>query len=238
MKSERRKIKVVILDDHQGIIDGYLYRLSEAPNIEVVATIHYGVDLEPTLAEHTAHVLILDIQVPVSPDNKNPYPILNVIPRVLSNYPGLAVLVISMHAQRTLIRAVLDAGASGYILKDDPTSIRELAAILNLVVDGGIHLSPAVFQAVMNSNGSDFTHQLNPRELEALTLCTAYPDESSAQIAHRMNIENSTVRNILSGAYLKLGVRTRAAAVAKAIQMELVTLGNLPGNVDLFSRED
>ena len=238
MISERGKIKVIILDDHQGIIDGYLYRLSGASNIEVVATIHYGDELEPALAKHAANILILDIQVPVSAENKNPYPILNVIPKVLSNYPGLAVLVISMHAQRTLIKAVLDAGASGYILKDDPSSIRELAAIIKLVVDGGIHFSPAVFKTVMNPSGSEFSHPLYPRELEALTLCAAYPDESSTQIARRMNIENSTVRNILSGVYLKLGVRTRAAAIAKAIQMELVSQDKLPKNLGVFNRDD
>ncbi len=145
LEPEQGKIKVVILDDHQGIIDGYLYRLGEAPNIEVVATIHYGADLETTLAENAAQVLILDIQVPVSLENKNPYPILNAIPRVLKNFPGLTVIVISMYAQRTLIKAVLDAGASGYILKDDQNSIRELASIIKIIVEGGIHLSPSVF---------------------------------------------------------------------------------------------
>ena len=58
------KIRVTILDDHQGIIDGYLYRLNKNPEIEVVATANYGKDIEPLLTHHPTDVLILDVQVP------------------------------------------------------------------------------------------------------------------------------------------------------------------------------
>lgn len=108
------KIRVAILDDHQGIIDGYQYRLSGAADIEVVATALYGEDLEPILAQNLVNVLILDVHVPISPSNPNPYPILYQIPKLIQIYPELSVLVISMHAQRTLINAIMESGASGY----------------------------------------------------------------------------------------------------------------------------
>lgn len=219
----RSKIRVAILDDHQGIIDGYLFRLSAATDIEVVATVTYGEALEAMLAEHPADLLLLDVQVPTSPENKNSYPILFVIPKLLKLYPDLVVLVVSMHAQRTLINAVMESGASGYILKDDQTSIRELPSIIRLVVEGGVHLSQGASQIWMKSPTSDLDQSLNPRQLEALSLSAAYPNDSTAQLANRMNIEGSTLRNLLSGAYLKLGVRTRAAAIAKARQLELIT---------------
>src|SRR6185436_21195449 len=75
-----KKIKVAILDDHQSIIDGYLYRLKESPKIEVTGTLSFGSELEPWLAEHPADVMVLDVNVPAAPDNPNPYPILHVIP--------------------------------------------------------------------------------------------------------------------------------------------------------------
>ena len=113
------KIQLMIMDDHQGIVDGYLYRLSQVPEIEVVNTLAYGDELEPALKEHPVDVLLLDVQVPISPKNPSPYPILHIIPKLLQLYPDLAILVISMFDERGLIRAIVEAGASGYILKND-----------------------------------------------------------------------------------------------------------------------
>ena len=217
------KIYVVILEDHQGIIDGYHFRLNNVEDIEVIATIGYGEELEPVLAQHPVDLVLLDVSVPTSAENRNPYPILFVIPKLLKLYPNLTVLVVTMHNQRTLIRAILEAGATGYVLKDDQASIKELPSIIRLLVGGGIHLSQSAYQLVMNPQGSNLDQPLNARQLEALSLCAAYPDASTAELAERMNIEGSTLRNLLSGAYLKLGVRTRAAAIAKARQIELIT---------------
>lgn len=224
----KEKIQVVILDDHQGIIDGYNFRLHNVEDIEIVATIGYGEEIEPVLAQYPVDLLLLDVTVPTSPENRNPYPILFVIPKLLKLYPDLTVLVVTMHNQRTLIRAVLEAGATGYVLKDDQTSIKELPSIIRMMVGGGIHLSPSAYQLVMNSQGSSLEQPLNARQLEALSLCAAYPDATTAELADRMRIEGSTLRNLLSGAYLKLGVRTRAAAIAKARQIELITPASEP----------
>ena len=60
------KVRVAILDDHQSIIDGYIYRLSSTPEIEVVATANYGEELEPVLAKYPADVLLLDLSVRTS----------------------------------------------------------------------------------------------------------------------------------------------------------------------------
>jgi DNA-binding NarL/FixJ family response regulator len=231
------KIHVAILDDHQGIIDGYHFRLNNIPDIDVVATIGFGEELEPMLAQHPIDLLLLDVSVPTSPENRNPYPILFVIPRLLKLYPNLTVLVVTMHAQRTLIKAVLEAGATGYVLKDDQSSIRELPSIIRMMVGGGIHLSQGAYQLAMKPKGSDLDQPLNPRQLEALSLGAAYPDASTAELADRMNIEGSTLRNLLSGAYLKLGVRTRAAAIAKARQMQLITQESDAVNIQKLDSE-
>lgn len=232
------KIKVAILDDHQGIIDGYLYRLSDAPDIEVIATLTYGERLEPAMVQKPADVLLLDVQVPTSPANSNPYPILYLIPRLLQNYPDLAVLVITMHAQRTLIRAVMEAGANGYVLKDDQATIRELAAVIRSVAGGGIHMSQYAYQQLLKRDSGELgLSALTSRQIEALSLYAAYPDASTAEIADRMNIANSTLRNLLSGAYLRLDVRNRAAAVAKARQMGIIVSNPRPDDLDKYKDE-
>jgi len=133
------KIRLTIMDDHQSIVDGYLYRLSNFPEIEVIATLAYGDELEPALKEQPVNVLLLDVQVPISPKNSNPYPILHIIPKLLEQYPDLAILVISMHDERSLIRAIVEAGASGYILKNDRQRIQELGKAIVSVDRSSAH---------------------------------------------------------------------------------------------------
>ena len=218
-----RPICVTILDDHQAIIDGYVYRLSRIPNLDVVATISYGEELEPTLAAYPTDVLLLDINVPTSAENTNPYPILHNIPNLLDQYPNLHILVISMYSERRLIRAVMEAGASGYVLKDDRATIQDLGNILQSIASGGIYFSQKAHQLMLSQKTAPTGDRLSSRQLEALSLCAAYPDWTSADLAKKMSVANSTVRNLLSGAYLRLGVHSRPAAVAKARQEGLIT---------------
>lgn len=216
-------IRVAIIDDHRSIIDGYLYRLSRYADIDVVATAGYGEQLEPLLQAHPTDVLLLDVNVPVSADNRSPYPVLHVIPKMLQTYPDLAVLVISMYAERAIIRAVMEAGASGYIIKDDAASIEELGPIIHAVASGGIHLSKLAHEKLLKRRPSESEPPFTWRQLEVLSLCAAYPDHSTAQIASRLGVANSTVRNLLSTAYLRLGVHNRAGAIARARKLGLIT---------------
>ena len=75
------------------------------------------------------------------PDNPNPFPILHVIPKLLQKYSNLCVLIISMFAEPGLMRSLIEAGASGYILKDDQAAFRELGNIVLSVAHGGIYFS-------------------------------------------------------------------------------------------------
>ena len=213
------KIRVMIMDDHQSIVDGYRYRLSQVPEIELVATLAYGEELEPALKEQPVDVLILDVHVPVSPKNPNPYPILYTIPRLLQLYPDLMILVISMFGDRSLIRAVVDAGISGYILKSDSQLIQELGKTILSVVKGDIVFSEKAWKSFLGKKDEPFT----PRQLELLSLCAAYPNSKTAELARKMKIANSTLRNLLSTVYIKLGVQTRAAAIAKARELGIIT---------------
>jgi two-component system, NarL family, nitrate/nitrite response regulator NarL len=215
-------IRLAILDDHQAVIDGYLYRLARAEDIQVTAQVMYGEDLEPALQAQTVDVVILDISVPTSPINPNPYPILYLIPRLVEKYPDLSILVISMHSQRSLVRHLLEAGANGYILKDDRSAIMNLPAVIRLVHKGGIYFSQKISE-MFKTNPDGNEGLLTPRQLEVLSYCAAYPEISTSQLADKLNISSSTVRNLLSGAYLRLDVPNRTAAIAKARQMQLIS---------------
>ncbi|HEY9151803.1 MAG TPA: response regulator transcription factor, partial [Anaerolineales bacterium] len=170
-----------------------------------------------------ADVLLLDINVPTSPENHNPYPILYAIPKLLDQYPELAILVISMHNERSLIRSVMDTGASGYILKDDQAMIRDLGNVIQSVASGGIVLSQPAHQLLLKHDPDLTNDQLTERQLEVLSLCAAYPNWTTSELSKKMSVANSTTRNLLSGAYLRLNVHTRLAAVSKAREIGIIT---------------
>jgi DNA-binding NarL/FixJ family response regulator len=217
-----KKTRVLILEDHPGIVGGYHLLLDTHLKIEIIATISYGEQLEPTLKKYPADILLLDVNVPESEENPNPYPILHLIPKLLETYSRLHVLVISMFAERGLIHAVLESGASGYILKDDQKAYQALGEIILSIADEGVYFSEKV-EALIDPKKTQDTLALTKRQKEALSLYAAFPDASGADIGGKMGISHSSVRNLLSTAYLRLKVRTRAAAVAKARQLGLIT---------------
>lgn len=217
------KVRVAILDDHQSIIDGYIYRLSSTSEIEVTATANYGEELEPLLARHRVDVLLLDLSVRTSPENPNPFPILHIIPKVLQKHGQLSILVISMFAEPGLMRSLIEAGASGYILKDDQAAFRELGNVVLSISHGGIYFSKKAHSLYVQIDAVNNSEVLTPRQMEVLSLCAAYPDASTSDLAEMMTISNSTVRNLLSSVYLRLGVHSRTAAVEKARELGLVT---------------
>ena len=216
------QIHVAILDDHQSIIDGFTYRLAMDPEIQIVSTALFGEDLEPMVADNPVDVLLLDVSVPNSPEDHNPYPVLHTIPNLLKKYPGLNILVISMFTQRSLIEALVTAGISGYIFKDDQSSIQQLDKIVRTVANGGIYFSQGAFWDSLKESTDPI---LTPRQLEALSLCASHPDGDTVFLANKLGVTGSTLRNLLSGCYLRLGVRTRAAAIAKAQHLGILTVG-------------
>jgi DNA-binding NarL/FixJ family response regulator len=214
-------VKIAIFEDHQSIIDGYLYRLSQHPDMEIAGIAHYGQELEKMLSSHEVDVLLLDIHLPTSSSDRTPFPIMQAIPKLFSRYPTLRILVISMSTQIALVQALVDSGVNGYIFKDDQSSIQKLSAIVEIIASGGMYFSPEA-QRQLNRNASSNLPTLSLRQLEILSICAKYPDIKTAEIAARLNIAPSTVRNSLTQAYTRLGVRTRAAALARLQQMGII----------------
>jgi DNA-binding NarL/FixJ family response regulator len=127
-----------------------------------------------------------------------------------------------MMAEPTLVRSVFTAGANGYILKSDLPAIKTLAAILLSVANGGTYFSPSIRVFLPGEGPNPGGPSLTPRQLEAISLCAAYPGSSLAQLAGEMGISESTLGNLLSGAYARLNVRNRAEAILKVQSLGLI----------------
>lgn len=218
-------IHVVIVDDYPVILQGYEKSLANTPHIKIVGAALYGEELMPLLVQNHVDLLLLDINVPISKENKMAYPIFHTIPQIIGMYPHLSVVVATMYADRSLIKAIIQTGVSGYILKDDLYAVQEFGAIITSIVrHNGRYWSPEVQRLLeqTKSKKNEDEPLLTPRQLQALSLCAAYPEQSTAQLAEYMHITDSTFRNHLTDAYFKLGVQSRGGAVAKARDAGLI----------------
>ena len=216
------KIKVAILDDHIPIIDGYKFRLKADPDVEIVATANYGEAIEAILESYHIDVLILDVQVPLKEDTASLFPVLQFIPEILTKHPHLNILVISMHDQRVLIKNLLEAGAGGYILKDDYAMISDLGEVIKSMMGGEMPLSKRVQTMLKAKYAKGDKPELSAKEYELLSLFLTKPGIRTKQIAEEVELAHSTVRNALSRIYIKLGVNNQLAAVIKAQELGLL----------------
>ncbi|MCB0117349.1 MAG: response regulator transcription factor, partial [Caldilineaceae bacterium] len=191
------------------------------PEIEIVAAVNYGDDLEPALRSNTpVHLLFLDIHVPNSALDIERYPILHVIPKLLKRYAELRIVVVSVYKQATLIKAIMDAGASGYILKDDRNIQQNLSSVIRTITAGGIYMSKDAYEQFVRKSGKD--PELSPRQAEILYLCASHSGWSSAKLGEALGLSAATIRNLLSQIYAKFGVSTRTAAIERAREMGLI----------------
>lgn len=220
-------INITILEDHQSIIDGYLYRLVPEKGFSINGIVRYGEDLLPMLRTTLCDVLILDLQVPASALDSNSFPVMNIIPVIRTLFPNLIVLVISMHSQRVLVERLFEMGVKGFIFKDDSKAIENLVDVVIKLKNGGSYFSIGDYEKLRNLKSESAHPLLSARQMEALSLCVAFPDSSSEELSNRLGVSSSTFRNLLSNAYSRLGVRTRVAAIA-----ELQKLGIGPTGVN------
>lgn len=213
-------INIGILDDHIAVISGYKYQLQDQVDIKVVWEAEFANKLEESLLNHPTDLLILDASVPISPENPTVYSIQHAMTSLLESYPELIILVISMHDRRAFIDHVMKAGASGYILKDDKDSYQNLPEIIRSLSAGDIFFSPSIADLVTEKNVR--VPHLSKRMTEAILLKSANPNSNTRELAMKMKIAPSTVRNLLSSSYRRLGVNNIIAAITKARSLGLI----------------
>ncbi len=215
------KIIVGILDDHPAVIAGYEAQLKELKHVQVKWTAGFYNQVRQHLEKYPTDVLILDASVDISPEEPNTFPILHEIPKLLEDYPDMAILVISMHNRPAFIKAIRRTGASGYILKDDVEANEQLADILVAVANGEIYYSPKAEKLIVEP--SESAANLTRRQVEILSYCASSPNLTTSELAERLNLAPSTMRNHLSEIYFRLKVRKMASAIAKAKHLGLIT---------------
>jgi DNA-binding NarL/FixJ family response regulator len=200
---------VLLVDDHLVVRSGLRALLGTQPDLAVVAEAASGEEALDLVREHAPDVVVMDLAMGAGMDG------LEAIRRLRQINTRQAILVFTTYdSDADIVRAV-DAGAMGYLLKDAAPG--EIFAAVRGAVQGRSVMSPPVasrlFQQLRNPDGI-----LTPREAELLGLLTE--GLSNRELGRRLFISEATVKTHLAHIYAKLGVETRAAAIATAIRRE------------------
>jgi DNA-binding NarL/FixJ family response regulator len=207
-------IRVFLADDHPLVREGLHRILKEDAGIRVVGEAADGDSLLNHLACAEVDVLMLDISMP-GPG------FLELMSRIRTRFPGLKVLVVSIHPESRYAQRALNAGAVGYVSKRQ--SVEELTRAVVRVYRGGSYVSrPAtsMLQARAAPPTDNPVHHLSSREFEILLLLAQ--GRGITQIAGTLQLSPKTVSTYRLRLLQKLGLETNAALVRFAVENELI----------------
>ncbi|MFG2358607.1 response regulator [Streptomyces sp. NPDC048521] len=203
---ERRPAKSVrvLLAEDQGMMRGALaLLLGMEEDIEVVAQLSSGDAIVDAVLTHRPDVALLDIELPGTSG-------LDAAAELREQAPDCRVLILTTFGRPGYLRRAMEAGAAGFLVKDGP--VEELATAIRRVLTGETVVDPALAAAALSAGPNPLT----ARECEVLQ--ASVDGATVADIAGRLHLSESTVRNYLSSAIGKTGTRNRAEAVREARQ--------------------
>jgi DNA-binding NarL/FixJ family response regulator len=209
-------IRVLLADDHVVVRKGVREFLEEEPDIEVVGEAGDGQQAVDMALALQPDVVVMDIQMPVLSGA-------DATRRIRATAPNVRVLVLTAYDDDPYIFGLLEAGATGYVLKTAES--REIIRAIRATAAGQAMTDPAITARLIArmSRPVGSSETLSERELDVLRL--AARGLTNKQISHDLAISDRTVQNHLANIYAKLQVASRTEAVTVALQRGLIRLG-------------
>jgi DNA-binding NarL/FixJ family response regulator len=214
------RIRIVVVDDHDVVRRGLLTVLGGEPDLEVVGAAEGGVQALNLIAQlderaQRPDVVVMDLEMA-------PVDGIETTRQIRSRYDDVEVVALTSFGEEERVRAALEAGASGYLLKD--ADVDEVAAAVRAAHRGELQLDPAVARLLMSSlrgiSRDDVSSALTPRELEVLALVGR--GRANKEIAAELSISERTARTHVSNILRKLGLASRTQAALWAVREGLV----------------
>jgi DNA-binding NarL/FixJ family response regulator len=221
MQVERdESITVLVVDDHEVVRRGLLAFLDSEPDIEVVGDAGGGAQALDLLASMDSEgrrpdVIVMDLQMA-------PIDGIESTRQVRALYDDIEVVALTSFAEEERVHAALEAGASGYLLKDSDAD--DVAAAVRAAHRGELQLDPGIARRLMSSlragRADEPASELTSRELDVLRLVAA--GQPNKQIAAELAISERTARTHVSRILRKLGLSSRTQAALWAVREGLV----------------
>jgi len=206
-------LRLLVVDDHPVVRMGLVAMLSEHEDFDVVAEAADGAEAVAQAARHQPDVVLMDLRMPVLDGA-------DATARLRAGGDGPAVLVLTTYdTDADIVRAV-EAGATGYLLKDSPRDV--LADAVRRAARGETVLAPPVVARLASRLRAPAAPALTDREVEVLR-CVAR-GLSNAEVGRELHIGEATVKTHLLRVFEKLGVTDRTAAVTAAYRARLIEL--------------
>ena len=207
------EIRLLIVDDHPVVRDGLRAMLATQPDLQVIGEADTGAAAVDRVRTDSPDVVLMDLQMPGLSG-------VAAIARISATHPQVRILVLTTYDTDAEITAAIEAGATGYLLKDTPRA--ELFSAIRATARGESTLSPAVATRVLGRmrGGGE---ALSAREIEVLTAVAH--GRGNKQVARALHISEATVKTHLLHIYAKLGVADRTAAVTTALARGVIRLG-------------
>jgi DNA-binding NarL/FixJ family response regulator len=197
-------IRVLVVDDHPVVRDGLRGMLSSEPGMQVVGECGDGESALSFVAAHEVDVVLMDLRMPGMGG-------VAAIRALAAKSPDVKVLVLTTFDTDSVVLPAIEAGATGYLLKDSPTA--DLVEGIRAAHDGRATLAPSVANLLLTSVRSPSARRLSPRELEVLRMVAG--GATNKEVASQLFLGETTVKSHLLNVFDKLGVRDRAAAVSE-----------------------
>ena len=218
MTATKKKIKVLIVDDHPVVRKGLWSCLDVRPNLKIVGEAANGLEAIKQIAALQPDVVLMDIAMPQMDG-------LEVTEKLHKDNPELKVLVLSVSSNRETVLRIIRAGARGYVLKE--SSPEDLVKAIELVNAGEAFFSPPVARIALNQyvselDESDPASRLSDREREVLVLIAS--GKSNKEIASDLGIGVRTIETHRERIMRKLTIRSVAGLTKFAIANGLVAL--------------
>jgi len=198
-------VRLMLVDDHPMVREGLRARLEKVSGIEVVAEAGSGPEALAVLELARVNLVLMDVGM------KNMDGI-ELTTRVLAAFPGVRVLMFSMYDNPEFVQHALQAGASGYLLKDAPAG--EIISAIEVVVSGATYLSPGVSGRLFRTQAP--RPLLTPRESEILAAIGR--GESSKRIAANLNLSFRTIDAHRQSIKRKLEIDGQADLIRYAVE--------------------
>ncbi|MEE6306422.1 response regulator transcription factor [Plantactinospora veratri] len=205
-------ISLLIVDDHPVVRDGLRGMFSADPRFEVLGEAGDGAEAIVAGEKLRPDVILMDLRMPGTDG-------VTAIKELARRGVSARVLVLTTYDTDSDVLPAIEAGATGYLLKDAPRE--ELFRAVEAAARGQAVLSPAVATRLMGQLRQPASEPLSQRELEVLELIAQ--GSTNREAARQLFISEATVKTHLLHVYAKLGVNDRAAAVATAFSRGYLT---------------